>query len=216
MEKYNHIISLGYVCNVTSYLNSSKNRDTAYVFDRMATPMWAVNELMKNNFEDLLETVKCEKLFERSSKPIPYDSKYYIRLPLQPSSYEQRVLELKEKLKERADRLKSILMSGESVLFIRDEEPTEYPDLGSRLNIDQYSEKYAKSEREYIKELCDYIKLTYPSLQFKVLFLNNEGEFVEDSIVGIPRCDVDYRDMKVGAMLKKHINKYEGYLNTNL
>lgn len=220
MEKYENLISLGYVCNVTSFLNVSQKRDTAYVFDRIATPMWSVNELIKNDFSDLLkdENVKCVKLFEESPRPIPYDSKYYIRLPLNENNYESRLASFREKLVERAERFKDVLKSESSVLFIRDEEPDHYSGWGERVSMPEYDEKYKKSEKEYLQELCVYLKSTYPNLKFKILFLNKEGQFVDDNklIVGIPRSDIDFRDVKAGPALKKHIKEHSDFLNANL
>jgi Putative papain-like cysteine peptidase (DUF1796) len=220
MDKYNHIISLGYVCNVTEYLNASGNRDKAYVFDRLATPMWAVNELITNGFENFLnhDNIKSDVLFDKSDKKYVYDAKYYIRLPLSHKQFDNRIEHFAEKIHERKDRFLQLLNEKNKILFIRDQEPTEYADLGNRKSYPEYEQKYQQTEIDYLRTLCIHLETTYPNLDFKILYLNENGSFVDPNnrIIGIPKCDVDYRDQFVGQKLAKHMKVYSDYLNTNL
>jgi hypothetical protein len=218
MNNFDHIISLGYVCNIASYLRSSGKRDKAYVFDRFATPMWAVNELLSNGFSDFLkkENIKSDVLFDNTTKQIAYDSKYYMRLPMSAKSLERRYDQFASKMNERKDRFMSILNGNESVLFIRDEEPSEYADMGKRVSFPEYETKYSKKELEYVYSFCDFVKKTYPQLDFKVLYLNSEGKFSDNNVIGIPKCEADYRDGKIGKKMTDHINSHSEFLNNNL
>jgi hypothetical protein len=68
LNHYDLIVPLGYICNVPTLLQAFQVRQKAYVFDRMATPMWAINELFQNTFQNLLESLETKKLFEDSEK----------------------------------------------------------------------------------------------------------------------------------------------------
>lgn len=61
MNNYDEIVPLGYVCNVTSLSDTLHKRNAAYPFDRVGTPMWAVYELIENNFTDFLNKQNIRK-----------------------------------------------------------------------------------------------------------------------------------------------------------
>lgn len=220
MNNFDKYISLGYVCNVAEYLQREKKRKEAYVFDRFATPMWAIDELVKNNFEDFLqiENLKCESLFENSDKKYAYDSKYYIRVPLNVSQAEKRFPSLQVTTTRRKERFMNILNGDDSVLFIRTQEPSSYKDLGRRIEKEEYKEKYEHDEKHYLDSFSQHLKLTYPSLNFKILYLSDMGNFVDEqnNIVGIPRCECDYRMFGIGNEMKKLIDGHSEFLNSNL
>lgn len=219
MDNFDHTISLGYICNVVSYLTMAKKRKTAYVFDRLATPMWAINELIINKFDKFLvdENFGCDVLFENSEKKVSYDKKYYVRLPLKPSQV-KNLDKFRSIMTRRIERLYTILNGGGNVLFIRTQEPMSYKDWGERIINAEYKEKYEKSEKYYLDKLCEHIKTTYPSLSFKVLYLSDDGQFVDNDngIIGIPKCKCDYRDMVIGKKMKKLIEDNKVFIENNL
>lgn len=220
MDKFDHVISLGYVCDVTSYLGLSKQRKQAYVFDRVATPMWSVYELIKNGFKDYLlkENLTSDKLFENDKHNIVFDSKYYVRFAIPERSINELHEGMHNTMIKRKNRLINILKGDEKVLFIRSQELNSYPGSGDRLEREEYAEKYAKSELEYLRLLCSHIRSKYPQLSFKVLFLSDEGEFVDQNnlIVGIPKCDGTYKDRDIGKKMAKHLHHHSDFINSHL
>jgi Putative papain-like cysteine peptidase (DUF1796) len=179
----------------------------AYVFDRVGSPMWAVQELMENDFEDFMleENVQCKKLFDKSDKEFCVDTKYNVRFPGTISNIE-KLDKVKVSLLKRKDRLINKLKSGESILFIRAEEPQKYPSLGNRLPL--YEDKYEHGELYYLKLFSESLKTNYPNLKFKILFMNTtegkKGFFVnkEACIVGIPAPTFDFTDVKIGTKME--------------
>jgi hypothetical protein len=62
-NKYEHIISLGFFCNVALELESIGRRDASDPFDWVITDIITVNTLLKNNFQDLFH----ESLLSRNT-----------------------------------------------------------------------------------------------------------------------------------------------------
>ena len=54
LKKYDKIISLGSNCYVKFFLKHIKYDQETYFFDNIGSPMWSVCELIKHNFEDVL------------------------------------------------------------------------------------------------------------------------------------------------------------------
>ena len=182
--------------------------------------MWAVHELLENDFEDfmLTENMRSEKLFENAKSNILYDSKYYIRLPMKKMD-DKRFPKLRESFEKRKERfLEALSTATESILFIRSEEHDCYCDWGNRIPKEEYEEKYQHDEHHYLNLFSDSLKIKYPSLNFKILFLNKNGQFVDEShnIVGIDAPTCNYRDKNIGKEIKEIIKANEEYLNTNL
>lgn len=203
-KNYDQVISLGYICNVPSYLKNANLRNKAYPFDRVATPMWAVYELIVNNFDQFLENLESKKLFIDNDDEFVVDTKYYTRL----SIHKQKFIDkLKEATKRRIGRFNDVLSDqNKSVLFVRLEEPEHYDDLGDRIMFDEYTSKYENDEKYYLVKLSDFLKNKYPNLNFKILFMSASGEFTdpEHNIVGIQKPDIaNYRERKGISKIKQ-------------
>ena len=221
METYDKVVSLGYVCNVPELLSKLNLRTEALPFDRVATPMWAVLELLSNEFQDFLspENITSGELFEDKPIPFVYDQRYYTRLlantkVLNNAAYENLI----QKMHRREKRLLKILEDGGKILFVRSEEPILHPRLGKRKIFPEYSTKYDKNERYYLTQLSKLFKERYPELDFKILFLNHEGEFndTEHNIVGIPVGPSDYHGLHVQNKMKSHVDNHKDFINANL
>ncbi len=221
MDNYDEIISLGYVCNVPALLSALGHRKSAYPFDRVATPMWAVYDLLENNFDGFLdeENITSGSLFDGMDNSYVYDSRYYTRIAdnckkMNGPAYDHLI----EKIREREQRFLNELSSGDSILFIRSEEPSTYSRLGDRIILPEHANKYAQSERYYLELFSDLLKVRYPSLQFKILLLSSEGSFVDatHNIVGIPLGPDVYNDIQAGKKMKAHIDIHQAYIDANL
>lgn len=225
MHKYNHFISIGYVCDAVGLMSSKQTaakREEAYAFDRIATPMWAVTELFQNGFEQFLEPSNATsgKLFEHDDTEIVFDERYYIRYPIN-KPHIHRVATLSEVFNKRKDRMIQLLSkaenNGEPVLFIRTEERASYPDRGRRLIFDEYVEKYSKPESYYLQVFDGVIKNLYPALKYKILYFNDAGvQEIGENIVTLPASKKDYRSFEVGAELSSIIKEHSQYLENKM
>jgi hypothetical protein len=219
MNKYN-IISLGYICNVISYANSQKELKKNLkkgMFDRIATPMWALNELIKNDFEDFFldENIKENQLFDQSKRKEWYDSKYYVRF-LKTTSIERIRNILDEKKNNMVDLLKN---ETEPILFIRCAEIHKSDKMGQRIIFDQYKSQYSKEESEYVKEFSDILKSKYPNLKFKILYVNFEkvnSYDMEKQIITISTTESEFSQIEQPKVLKNIIEKNKAYIEEHL
>ena len=88
MNQYKNIVSLGYICSIYAYkVQTLKKKDRqSMVFDHVGVPMWAVHDLIKNDFNDFVneDHVEKRKLFEDSDKEFWIDNKYYTRFLFNP------------------------------------------------------------------------------------------------------------------------------------
>lgn len=222
MNKYN-IISLGYICNVVSYVNSQKElkkNQKKGVFDRIASPMWAINELIKNDFDDFFldENIKEDQLFDQSKRKEWYDSKYYVRF-LKPVSIDKIRNILLEKKNKLLDLLKNQESIKEPILFIRCEEKHKSEKMGQRIIFNQYKSRYNKKESEYMKEFADILKNKYPGLKYKILYVSSEKKNSFDSekgIITISTQEPEFSKIEQPRVLKNIIEKNKDYIEKHL
>ena len=223
MDIFDNYIPIGYVCSVPSFLNNSKKRATSYVFDRVGTPMWAISDLFANNFDGFMnkDNFKLLKLFDNSDKQYLIDSKYYVRLFNNSVGSAENVDGYVSGMNKRKDMLLKKLEScnvenGETVLFIRAEEPNSYEDLGKRIIFPEYADKYKNDEYFYAVEFSKTIKKNYPLLRFSILLMSQKGQFedVENNILGITAPTCDYRDPLIAGKMVKHVQDENEFISS--
>jgi hypothetical protein len=204
------------MCNVTNLILELSLRQKAFVFDRLATPMWAVKELIENDFDDFLVNLETHKLFDQSDKEYVVDMKYYTRMSVK----SQKMIEkLKEATERRINRLKNVLENEtEPVLFVRYEEPNSYEDLGKRIELPEFNEKYSIKEIDYLTDLSKTLKSKYPNLKFKILYFTSQQNIdSENNIISICKLDSEmYHTRKIGAKLKKCLINQSKFISENL
>lgn len=219
IKKFDYVIPLGYVCNVTSYVMQIHKREAAYVFDRAGTSMWAVNELVKNNFEDFLniENIIPMKLYENSETLTLTDKKYYVRIAMSINSNNNDLLKHNSDKLKHAERFMNLLnLENKTILFIRFEEP-EVTEEGQRIIYDEYKEKFQKDELFYLKDFTNYIKNKNPLLNFQILFINSKENFNEEHIIGIKMDNpCNYKDPFVSKKILNTCELHKNYLEKYL
>jgi hypothetical protein len=217
MEKCK-IVSLGYVCSVHVIKRAfNKGDKCACVFDNMAIPMWAVHDLIKNDFDSLMLKENMEKtvLFDNTDEKTWVDKKYNTRFGFyKPGKHEKYA----DNLNERIEHFKAYFEAEKTVLFIRAEEVHSYEGRGNRIMSAEYDEKYAKTEKEYLQSLSAHLKETYPELKFKILHLNytEDYEDAEHGILGLNTPVVDYRDRYVVKKMKATVNDHKEQIDNFL
>jgi hypothetical protein len=182
MNNFDTIISLGYNCFPSLYIRKSIGATTPYFFNSIATPAWAINELLKNNFDGFFNKDNYEKkqLFTETQAKFLTNVPYYIRLINEPidnfESFINKYNFNKNNLLNKLDELNK--NPTKKLLFIRYEEPmignTNILN-GDRIVDSQYDKYYQFNELYHLNTLSLYIKEHYPQLNFYILFIGNSS-----------------------------------------
>tara|TARA_R100001163_G_C5067572_1_gene206818 strand:- start:3100 stop:3750 length:651 start_codon:yes stop_codon:yes gene_type:complete len=216
MDKFRKLVSLGYICTVFALKFQTLERKDrkSMVFDNVGVPMWAVHDLIKNDFSDFIEpeNVEKRKLFKDSDEEIWVDKKYYTRFMFSPEK-------IKPKLNKKIENFRNALGSKtEPILFVRYKEMVNYDDRGDRIKFSEYDAKYAITERKYLEQLSDHFKATYPELEFKILFMSDEenSNDTDHNIVTINTPKLDYRNKRIGKQMQDVLTYHKEFLDANL
>jgi hypothetical protein len=183
IHSFDKIISLGCKCYVKLFLESIKYKSETQFFDYMGSSMWAINDLFKNDFSELLEdgidSLEKKKILNSGfDKYVLTDKKYYLRFKhdfkqncnsqIKDNIKIEDFNKVNEKYLRRKERLINILEDDkETLLFIRYEENQEN-------RVKYFGDK--KPEIDYIYEFIDIIKEKYPLKKFCILFLSDTME----------------------------------------
>lgn len=177
MDNFDKIISLGYNCFPCMYKNHKFGKNTQEsLFDDVATPAWAIRELLANDFEGLFDVKNFTlmPLFTNSNKKFMTNIKYYIRFTDKyPITGIKSVVEI---LKKKKDMFMNYLDSNEKILFIRYEESTvnEFPYLGDeKIMYPLYKSYYDHDELYHLRQLSSYLQIVYPKLDFHIMFIGS-------------------------------------------
>jgi hypothetical protein len=219
MNQFDDVISIGYICNVSMLLGTTS--DNKYVFDRTATPMWAVTSLVENNFSDFMLKNNLEKqiLFNNDTTEYAVDTNYYIRMRMTLPLSDERYINFFTNINLAKNRFLDKLNSqSDSILFIRAREPMVYSDDGERIISDKYIAKYSKDELEYLKDFSQLLMNKYPNLKFNILFLSENTKNVDKihKIVTVPEPPYSWKDPRIGRKMRQHIETYRGYIDESL
>ena len=82
MEIFDKAISIGYNCYPRMYINFfDKKYDKTCFFDDVATPAWAIQRLLENNFDGFFDKTQYNKkqIFNDSTYEFLVNNPYYIR-----------------------------------------------------------------------------------------------------------------------------------------
>lgn len=178
MNNFDCIVSLGYNCYPCMYAEKKDGKiKKEYFFDDIATPAWAIKELLENNFNGFFDKAEYEKikLFDRSSYEFLTNKKYYIRF----SQFFQisKLDSLLNLFQKKKTNFMNKLQSEQKILFIRNEEPivSDIPKLsGNRIIYDEYASRYQHKELYHLAILSTYLQTTYPNLNFHIMFIAND------------------------------------------
>lgn len=215
------IISLGYNCNIKRYTNDIGISQETNLFDYTGISMWAINKLFENNFSNLFNIKEYEemKILKTDSKTIKTNKRYYMRfkhdfkkikmkriipvrniLPLnskdinkfllikKKTDIERNFSDFKSTCERRILRLKNILNEEKNILFIRLEES-----MKNRIIYNEYKDNFKKTELEYIKDYSNIIKLQYPNLNFKIIYISklNQTNLIKEYNLLVLNTDTD-------------------------
>ena len=191
MDNIVHNISLGVDCTHKLYFNSTNKSKETHVFEWTGCSMWSINELIQNNFANMLEKYQIikTKIFDHRDLRVFTHKKYYLRLMHEFDNNIDTIPinkfnEFSKKYERRIKRFTDLLSSDTSILFWRLEEKRE-----NRIIYDEYKEKFVNDELTEIKKFSEYLKKTYPQLKFHVLYFNFSSDLScdkEHNIIKLP------------------------------
>jgi hypothetical protein len=225
MQKFDKIISLGYICSLSNTLKPTHPNMISSVFDNIATPMWAVYDLIQNNFDDFLSSGNMESrvLFDGTNEQFLIDKQYYTRVIYKnmDAGYEKFRVRTLQRAQEFLSVLHDLNEKNGTILFIRQEEPTVFEDRGNRIMQPEFVAKYAQTEVYYLQQMSLLLKQRYPLLKFKILFIscNNPGAediVIENEILSVYCQHFDYRSPISAAQYASFIEIKKEFLETNL
>lgn len=219
IQQYDNVISLGWICTVSNWLLSLGYLNlSSGVFDHVATPMWAVQQLIANNFDGFLDSIGQEKLFDNFDGLTTFDKRYFVRLSGTDATSDKFKAFCNRLKAQGAALIKLITEAKGTVMFVRQEEPATNVKFGKRLERPEFAQQYATSELDYLKQFVATVKLLNPTLEFKVLFLSSAGNFTdaENNIIGIPTPDnCDYRDSRIVKLMSANAAKQSAFLQAH-
>jgi hypothetical protein len=151
--KKHKVISLGCSCFCSKYIYTHIRGDQYSIFDYIGTSMWSILELLKNNFDGLMQKENIKKIpIKHSCSDIHTNVKYYVRFFHE--RMDEKNIDLTIKANERrAQRFKTMLERKDTVIFLRIEESQE-----NRIKYDEYAEYTKKSEHDYVLETSQWLK----------------------------------------------------------
>jgi hypothetical protein len=210
--KHYKILSLGCNCYARLYLTSLKILQETHFFDYIGSSMWAINELIENNFEDCVNMKFFKKLLIVEGKSMIINTKFYLRFPhdfkIPGKFYNNDVIrEFQLKYKRRVERFERCLKNEQKIVFIRIEESRD------RVKYEEYEDKMARREIEYVVEFVEILKRKYPGLWFKIIFISRveETEMMDDVLV--LHSDVVVEEKEMGELMERNREMVEIFLH---
>jgi hypothetical protein len=189
LQKKNVLVSLGYNCFIKKYLNNKNILQETQLFDNIGSPMWSINEFIRNDYKYLfnINDYAYLKIYDNYNEMMMTNKKYFFvflhdfQNKIIIDKYTNKKINIslnlkimyylfKEKYERRISRFKLLLSNNNSIVFFRLEES-----LKNKIYHNYYKNnlKYYKSEYNYLKEFSLLIKKKYKNLKFNIIFLNN-------------------------------------------
>lgn len=179
------LISLGYNCNPKCFINVIKEKSETQLFDWIGTTIWGINNLVKNNFSDILNEDKLTD-YTFDNYITSMNPKYFFRF------YHQRIKQSENKLSKlfnfsiskqyerRIKRFIDLMESDNDIIFLVLEEnlpnrietlPEEAKEYFPSSN-ENYHEEQHNLNKKYIKEFCEIISEKYGKENIRVLYFS--------------------------------------------
>lgn len=225
MNNFDYIVSLGHSCIPSLYAFTKNKLIPNTFFDHMWTSAWAIEQLLRNDFDGFFDKNEYEYLrpVDGSDMKFPTNKKYSIKFyPEDPiknfDSFSESAL-----IKKNAF-INDILNSNKRILFLRHEEPIINPSqkLPGKAIIPEHCKcYYENNEIYYMTSLSNYLQTTYPNLQFYIMLVGNhttppmELSYTPSAkLFTIPNENIDYANY-VGVF-DKIFNDNDTFINTSL
>jgi len=182
------IIPLGINCDISHHLRSKELRANAFPFDWNITPIQATVELIRNDFEDFLDSSNLvflppvnRLLFNEDGVEVEIKndiitpticSRYHILFPHDfPSSGAEQLGTVKDKYNRRIDRLISLLQSETHLIFITHNE--QLNDWQQEQYVAAFGKQLTNYYGKWEQELAAVLDEKYPNLNYSLCSLSD-------------------------------------------
>lgn len=166
------VVSLGFNCFLRKYMNEFLSiRQETHFFDYIGSPMWAVCELIENDFADIDDAAEYQAMQVTTSETLITNKRYYLRFKHDFTAVEHQTGNMDTlpdciaKYKRRAERFKNLLRSSKKILFVRLKEETK-----DRIFLPHDGDK-RKPEVQHLKDLSDLLSRKFPQLETKFILI---------------------------------------------
>lgn len=185
LEKHK-VVSLGCSCFCMKYISTHIKGQQYNIFDYIGTSMWSILELLKNNFDGLMDKENIKKIPIKHDYPsIHTNAKYYVRF-LHERMDEKNIDITINANERRIQRFKSMLNNEGTIIFLRFEESQE-----NRIKYDEYNEYTKKPEHDYVLETSKWLK-NNTKLKFRIIhFGTSPTKYDEDNNIIFINVDLN-------------------------
>jgi hypothetical protein len=192
------VLSIGTNCFGRKYIEKYIEPRELHVFDRIGTTMWSIVQLVKNDFDGLLDKNNFEltKIYE-NDVPIYVNQRYFAKF-LHDDFSDKKINETAETYKRRIDRFKQSLKSNKFIIFLRIQEWQ----VGQILN-EECKKHNQKREYEYLEEFSEWA--TSQQIQFRIIYIGQIEKKYDDKYKII--CLNDKANQYVWETCEKSISK---------
>ncbi len=221
IKKYDDVMSLGFNCYfklLFKKVYTECDKENQF-FDYAGSPMWAVNELVKNDFKNIFnrDDYKPIKVWQEKEQKlignIKYDSIFRHDFIKEPNYFEFNFF--RQKYVKRRARFYNRINSNKKILLCRLEEHR----IGRNDN-EVFRDKYKKSELEYLRDFQKILKEKYPRLNYHILYVSYtepESKVLENEKIIILKMDPFDNSSESEFDLKERLDKGKEFLkNINL
>jgi len=176
LQKYDKILSIGSNCYPKFFIKRilQPPYGETELFDYIGTSMWAINSLLRHNFQNMLIDEEYALLpILTKGNPIVTNTRYYLRFrhDLKTVNHAKSSI-FKDKILRRVNRFKKILQTSRNVLFIRLQENMENRISYHTTNTTEYEE---------LTIFLSLLKSLYHCEHVTILYINLEKDGWNDS-----------------------------------
>lgn len=215
LKSFDKIISLGSNCYVKIFLDFNYKKKETQFFDYIGSSMWAINELIKNDFKGLYNYDNFEKklILTEGDKYIFTNNIYHLRFKhdfkqnfnseINEIKNDEIFLDFQNKYKRRQTRFIELLNSKDTILFIRYEEDNK--------NRVKYHNK--KDELDSVYEFINILKNLNPEKKFFFILLSQDKnlEDIDNNLLVLKNPIKDWK--KCHIEIKKNFLRNIATLN---
>lgn len=172
MEKkitYDKVLSLGSTCYPKLFTNKYLKLCETELFDYIGTSMWAINELLLNDFENLVnETYFIKVPIFQDGPEIVINGKYYLRFKHDLQDLDMiNFKPFQEKYLRRISRFKNTMNVNSNILFIRLQE--------TQKNRIRYNDRQI-NEYDELDKFLSIMNKQYQNKVFTIIYINDEKD----------------------------------------
>ena len=176
MNRHN-FVALGGDCYTRMLLNKLEKKEETQLFDYIGTSMWGINDMLENNFAELLNK-KHYSMQTVIDKQIPVQHLYNLRFMHDGSIIKNTEInpEFMSRMERRVERMKTLLTTTKNLIFIRAQERAD------RLWVPK---EYPKDEMPEIHRFLHLLRDKFGVETCQFVYINRDYEGVHDGIICI-------------------------------